>query len=107
MREVFQQELAEVQGRLVEIASLVAHSIDNATRAFNESDVSLAEMVIADDHQIDALAAELDELATESPSSRRARPMPLRPRARIVVAETGRQIDELTVQLVRVRHCCD
>ena len=63
MREVFQQELAEVQGRLVEIASLVAHSIDNATRAFNESDVSLAETVIADDHKIDALAYELDELA--------------------------------------------
>ena len=31
MREVFQQELAEVQERLVEIATLVAESIDNAT----------------------------------------------------------------------------
>ena len=63
MREVFQQELTEVQDRLVEISALVAQSIDNATRAFNESDVSLAETVIADDHKIDALAAELDELA--------------------------------------------
>jgi len=63
MREVFQQELAEVQDRLVEISSLVADSIDNATRAFNESDVSLAETVIENDHRIDALAAELDELA--------------------------------------------
>ena len=43
-------------------ASLVAESIDNATRAFNESDVSLAETVIENDHRIDALAAELDEL---------------------------------------------
>jgi len=63
VREVFQQELREVQDRLVEIASLVAVSIENATKAFNESDVSLAETVIADDDQIDAAAAELDELA--------------------------------------------
>ena len=63
MREVFQQELREVQDRLVEISTLVAVSIDNATRAFNESNVSLAESVIADDDAIDAAAAELDELA--------------------------------------------
>jgi phosphate transport system protein len=63
MREVFQQELQEVQERLVEIATLVATSIDNATRAFNESNVSLAEQVIADDEKIDMMAQELDELA--------------------------------------------
>ncbi|MDH6180098.1 phosphate transport system protein [Microbacteriaceae bacterium SG_E_30_P1] len=63
MREVFQQELREVQDRLVEISTLVASSIENATRAFNESNVSLAEAVIADDDQIDTAAAELDELA--------------------------------------------
>ena len=63
MREVFQQELREVQERLVEIAALVAVSIDNATRAFNESNVSLAEQVIADDDKIDVAALELAELA--------------------------------------------
>jgi len=63
MREVFQQELREVQERLVEISALVADSIENATRAFNESDVALAETVIEDDHKIDVLATELDELA--------------------------------------------
>ena len=63
MREVFQQELQEVQERLVEIASLVAVSIANATQAFNESNVSLAETVIADDDKIDIAALELDELA--------------------------------------------
>ncbi|MES2094273.1 MAG: phosphate signaling complex protein PhoU [Actinomycetota bacterium] len=63
MREVFQQELAEVQVRLVEIATLVEKSIDNATRAFNESNVSLAEAVIADDSKIDDAAIALDELA--------------------------------------------
>ena len=63
MREVFQQELAEVQERLVEIATLVENSIDNATRAFNESNVSLAEAVIAADDRIDTAATALDELA--------------------------------------------
>jgi phosphate transport system protein len=63
MREVFQQELAEVQERLARTARLVAISIEKATRAFNESDVSLAEEVIADDSQIDELTVELDELA--------------------------------------------
>ena len=63
MREVFQQELREVQERLVEIAALVEVSIENATRAFNESNVSLAETVIADDDKIDELSVNLDELA--------------------------------------------
>ena len=63
MREVFQQELAEVQERLAEIARLVAISIDKATQAFNKSDVALAEEVIADDDKIDELTVELDELA--------------------------------------------
>ncbi|MDQ0576198.1 phosphate transport system protein [Agromyces albus] len=63
MREVFQQELREVQDRLVEIADLVAESIEKATRAFNESDVSLAEEVIADDDRIDQNTVAIDELA--------------------------------------------
>jgi phosphate transport system protein len=63
VREVFQAELAEVQERLVEIAELVAASIDKATRAFNESDVALAEETIGDDDRIDELAIALDELA--------------------------------------------
>ena len=63
MREVFQQELAEVQDRLVEISRLVAISIDKATRAFNESDVGLAEEAITEDEKIDELTLELDELA--------------------------------------------
>jgi phosphate transport system protein len=63
MREVFQQELREVQEGLVELAGLVADSIDKATQAFNRSDVSLAEEVIADDDHIDQQTVALDELA--------------------------------------------
>jgi phosphate transport system protein len=82
MREVFQQELREVQDRLVEISDLVAESITNATQAFNESNVALAETVIADDDKIDALAAELDELAIQI----LARQQPVARDLRIVVS---------------------
>jgi phosphate transport system protein len=63
MREVFQQEMREVQVGLTEIAELVAESIEKATRAFTESNVSLAEEVIAEDDRIDTRAVALDELA--------------------------------------------
>ena len=68
MREVFQQELHEVQERLIEISALVAISIENATRAFNESNVSLAETVIEQDRRIDELAINI--LARQQPVAR-------------------------------------
>jgi phosphate transport system protein len=82
MREVFQQELREVQDRLVEISDLVADSIQNATEAFNTSNVSLAETVIADDDKIDALSVQLDELAIQI----LARQQPVARDLRIVVS---------------------
>lgn len=82
MRDVFQQELREVQERLVEIAELVVASIENATTAFNDSDVQLAEEVIADDDRIDELALALDELAIEI----LARQQPVARDLRIVVS---------------------
>jgi phosphate transport system protein len=82
MREVFQQELREVQDRLVEISTLVADSIERATESFNESNVALAETVIADDKKIDELAAELDELAIQI----LARQQPVARDLRIVVS---------------------
>lgn len=65
MREVFHQSLEEIQSRLVEITDLVTIAIDKATRAFANSDVAMAEEVIADDAQIDELTISLDELAIE------------------------------------------
>ena len=82
MREVFQQELREVQDRLVEISALVAESIERATMAFNDSNVALAETVIAEDDQIDTAAAELDELAIQI----LARQQPVARDLRIVVS---------------------
>jgi phosphate transport system protein len=63
MREVFQQELAEVQDRLVAISELVAISITNAVQAFTQSDVTIADEVIENDVRIDELTLALDELA--------------------------------------------
>jgi phosphate transport system protein len=63
MRELFQQELHEVQDRLVEIAEFVQHSITDAVQAFNKSDVTLAESVIVRDNRIDDAVVALDELA--------------------------------------------
>jgi phosphate transport system protein len=65
MREVFHQSLEELQTQLAEIADLVTVAIQKATTAFAESDVALAEEVIADDAKIDELAVALDEQAIE------------------------------------------
>ncbi|WP_281641143.1 phosphate signaling complex protein PhoU [Aurantimicrobium minutum] len=65
MRDVFQQELQEVQQRLVEIAELVAEAMRKATTAFQDSDITLAEEVIEEDARIDELALTLDELAIQ------------------------------------------
>lgn len=82
VREVFQQELREVQDRLVGIAELVRESIDRATTAFNGSDIALAEAVIADDAEIDDAALALDELAIDI----LARQQPVARDLRIVVS---------------------
>lgn len=82
MRAVFQQELQEVQERLVEIATLVEQSIEKATSAFNESNVALAEEVIENDSNIDALTVSLDELAIDI----LARQQPVARDLRIVVS---------------------
>ena len=108
MREVFQQELREVQDRLVEIATLVAISIENATTAFNESNVALAETVIADDDRIDKAALELDELAINI----LARQQPVARDLRIVVSalrisaslERMGDMSEHIAQLARYRY---
>jgi len=72
MRELFQQELKEVQDDLVDIAQLVYQAMSDAVTAFNKSDVELAETVIARDDQIDEAVKALDEqaiaiLARQSP----------------------------------------
>lgn len=63
MRDVFQKELAEIENGLVEISQLVLEAIERAAKAFETSDVALAESVMSDDLKIDTKANALDELA--------------------------------------------
>ena len=63
MRQLFQQDLKELQEDLVHIAQLVHNSISDAVDAFNKSDVELAESVIARDDEIDDAVKALDEQA--------------------------------------------
>lgn len=65
MREVFQQNLAEVQSGLVETAQRVLAAIANAVAALSDSDVSLADQVISGDLLIDDLSARIDDLTLE------------------------------------------
>ena len=107
MREVFHQSLEELQSRLVEIADLVTVAIQKATTAFAESDVALAEEVIADDAKIDELAVALDEQAIEI----LARQQPVARDLRIVVTalrvsaslERMGDMSEHIAQLARLR----
>ena len=75
MRAVFQQELSEVQSRLVELASGAKKIMTKASGAFLDSDVSLADEALALADSNEEKALDLDELvikilATQSPVAR-------------------------------------
>lgn len=75
MREMFQQELHEVQDRLVEIAESVIVIVENATQGFCGTDVSSADQALASADAISEKALALDELvirilARQSPVAR-------------------------------------
>jgi phosphate transport system protein len=75
MRAVFQQELLEVQSRLVSLAETSEKIMDKASRAFLNSDVSMADEALALAEANEERALDLDELvikvlATQSPVAR-------------------------------------
>lgn len=75
MREMFQQELHEVQDRLVEIAESVITIVDNATQGLCQSNVAAADQALASADAISEKALALDELvirilARQSPVAR-------------------------------------
>lgn len=61
MREHYHDELQAVSDLLVEMTRLVGAAISKATVALLDSDLSLAESVITDDEQVDALQVEFEE----------------------------------------------
>lgn len=75
MREVFQKELHEVQERLHEMAADATRIMENASKAFIGSDVTLADQALASADQMSSKALALDELvirilARQSPVAR-------------------------------------
>jgi len=75
MRQVFQNELHEVQDRLVEIADSVAKIMEKASAAFLGGDVAKADEAIALSESNEEKALALDELvikilARQSPAAR-------------------------------------
>jgi phosphate transport system protein len=75
MQGIFQNALAEVQGRLVSLAENAESIMDKASRAFLNSDVTLADEALALAEANEANALDLDELvikvlATQSPVAR-------------------------------------
>ena len=75
MREVFQKELHEVQERLHEMAADATRIMENASKAFIGSDVTLADQALASADQMASKALALDELvirilAKQSPVAR-------------------------------------
>lgn len=78
VRDIFESELQEVQDRLVDIAEDTARVMEKASKAFNTSDVVLADEAIAISEQAGEKALALDELvirilAKESPVARNLR----------------------------------
>lgn len=75
MRAVFQQELSEVQARLVTLATEAKVIMEKSSKAFLTSDVSLADEALALTDANEERALDLDELvikvlATQSPVAR-------------------------------------
>ena len=75
MHGIFQNALADVQGRLVNLAENAEAIMDKASRAFLNSDVTLADEALALAEANETRALDLDELvikvlATQSPVAR-------------------------------------
>lgn len=75
MRAVFQQELSEVQARLVTLAKEAKVIMEKSSRAFLNSDVAMADEALALTDANESRALDLDELvirvlATQSPVAR-------------------------------------
>src|SRR5690554_1389365 len=65
MRTVFQHELSELSDALVEVGELVQLAITDATTAFRETNIELAEDVLGLGERIDEKCRALDETAID------------------------------------------
>lgn len=66
LRGLFHEELAQISEQLVELSTMSARALNRATQALLDADLSLAEQVISDDDEIDAIRRDLDNRAIDS-----------------------------------------
>jgi phosphate transport system protein len=74
-RQAFDEQLEELERRLVEMGTLVADMLDKAVRALRDHDVELAREVITADDTVDQMDLEIEQqcmrlLALQQPMSR-------------------------------------
>lgn len=60
MRDAFHEDLDSINQTLVSMSILVSGAMTNATKALLQSNLELAELVIAEDDKVDAIQHELD-----------------------------------------------
>jgi phosphate transport system protein len=60
MRDAFHEDLDSINQTLVNMSNLVSGAMANATKALLQSNLELAELVIAEDDKVDAIQHELD-----------------------------------------------
>ncbi|NLX00092.1 MAG: phosphate signaling complex protein PhoU [Actinomycetales bacterium] len=65
MRDAFHEDLDRISDQLVEMTRLASSAMSRATTALLDADITLAESVIENDKQIDALREQLDMLAID------------------------------------------
>jgi len=108
MRKAYQEELASIGDRLVEMANLVGSAIGRATTALLDTDLELAESVIAADAKVDDLQRDLENQAIAV----LARQQPVATDLRIVVTSLRMSADlercgdlaEHVAKLARMRY---
>jgi len=61
MRDIYHDELDEIGNGVIEMTKLVAVAMERATSALLDANVVLAEQVMSDDAQVDALRRNLDD----------------------------------------------
>ena len=65
MRSLFHEELDFISDQLVRMSRMAAEALERATKALLEADLALAEQVITDDEEIDAVRRDLENRAID------------------------------------------
>jgi phosphate transport system protein len=74
----FDEDLADLSGKIVAMGGMVERQLANAVHALVQRDSGVAEQVIRDDHDVDRLEEQADELAVRVLATRQPMAVDLR-----------------------------